>query len=131
MTATQDDMIAELQRASVNLQQRLDAALARRDSDYNERIEHQTATIDVLMAMSASPEDPQPVFDLISVRARDICGAYGVTVCEFDGSLLHWRAATGISEDPAVREAAKAAFPTPPTRSRVLFVIHTAPWLLS
>jgi hypothetical protein len=68
------------------------------------------------MATSASPEDPQPVFDLISVRARDICGAYGVTVCEFDGSLLHWRAATGISEDPAVREAAKAAFPTPPTR---------------
>jgi len=65
--------------------------------------------------MSASPGDPQPVFDLISVRARDLCGAYGVTVCEFDGSLLHWRAATGISEDPAVREAAKAAFPTPPT----------------
>jgi two-component system, NtrC family, sensor kinase len=116
MTATQDDMIAELQRANVDLQQRLAAALARRDSDYNERIEHQAATIDVLLAMSASPEDPQPVFDLISVRARDICGAYGVTVCEFDGSLLHWRAATGISEDPAVREAAKAAFPTPPTR---------------
>jgi signal transduction histidine kinase len=115
MTATQDDMIAELQRANMDLQQRLDAALARRDSDYNERIEHQAATIDVLMAMSASPEDPQPVFDLISVRARDICGAYGVTVCEFDGSLLHWRAATGISEDPAVREANKAAFPTPPT----------------
>jgi two-component system, NtrC family, sensor kinase len=115
MTATQDDIIAELQRANVDLQDRLDAALARRDSDYNERIEHQAATIDVLMAMSASPEDPQPVFDLISVRARDICGAYGVTVCEFDGSLLHWRAATGISEDPAVREAAKAAFPTPPT----------------
>jgi GAF domain-containing protein len=115
MTATQDDMIAELQRANMDLQQRLDAALARRDSDYNERIEHQAATIEVLMAMSASPEDPQPVFDLISVRARDICGAYGVTVCEFDGSLLHWRAATGISEDPAVREANKAAFPTPPT----------------
>jgi two-component system NtrC family sensor kinase len=116
MTATQDDMIAELQRANEDLQQRLDAALARRDSDYNERIEHQAATIDVLMAMSASPEDPQPVFDLISVRARDICGAYGVTVCEFDGSLLHWRASTGVSEDPAVREAVKAAYPTPPTR---------------
>ncbi|MEA2896872.1 MAG: hypothetical protein QOJ84_2487 [Bradyrhizobium sp.] len=117
MTATQDDMIAELQRANVDLQQRLDAALARRDSDYTERIEHQAATIDVLLAMSASPEDPQPVFDLIAVRARDICGAYGVTVCEFDGALLHWRASTGISEDPAVREAAKAVYPTPPTRN--------------
>ena len=117
MTATQDDVIAELQRANVALQQRLDAALARRDSDYTERIKHQAATIDVLLAMSASPEDPQPVFDLIAVRARDICGAYGVTVCEFDGSLLHWRASTGISEDPAVREAAKAVYPTPPTRN--------------
>jgi two-component system, NtrC family, sensor kinase len=39
-----------------------------------------------------------------------------VTVYEFDGSLLHWRAATGVSEDPAVREASKAAYPTPPTR---------------
>ena len=117
MTATQDDMIAELKRANVDLQQRLDAALARRDSDYTERIEHQAATIDVLLAMSASPEDPQPVFDLIAVRARDICGAYGVTVCEFDGSLLHWRASTGISEDPAVREAAKSVYPTPPTRN--------------
>jgi signal transduction histidine kinase len=115
MTATQDDMIAELQRANVDLQQRLDAALARRDSDYKERIAYQAAANDVLKVMSASPEDPQPVFDLISVRARDVCGAYGVTVCEFDGSLLHWRAATGISEDPAVREANKAAFPTPPT----------------
>jgi hypothetical protein len=110
MTATQDDMIAELHRANVDLQQRLDAALARRDSDYNERIEHQAATIDVLLAMSASPEDPQPVFELIAGRARDICGAYGVTVCEFDGSLLHWRASTGISEDPAVREAVKAVY---------------------
>jgi signal transduction histidine kinase len=116
MTATQDDMIAELHRANVDLQQRLDAALARRDSDYNERIEHQAATIDVLLAMSASPEDPQPVFELIAGRARDICGAYGVTVCEFDGSLLHWRASTGISEDPAVREAVKAVYPTPPRR---------------
>jgi GAF domain-containing protein len=116
MTATQDDMIAELQRANVDLQQRLDAALARSDSDYNERIEHQAATIEVLLAMSASPDDPQPVFDLIAVRARDICGAYGVTVCEFDGSLLHWRASTGVSEDPAVREAYKAVYPTPPTR---------------
>ena len=43
---------------------------------------------------------------------------YGVTVCEFDGSLVHWRAATGVSEDPAVREAAKAAYPMPPTRDR-------------
>ena len=96
------------------------AELAERNSAFGERIEHQSATIDVLKAMSASPGDAQPVFDLIAKRARDICGGYGVTVCEFDGSLLQWRAATGVSEDPAIREAAKAAFPMPPTRDRPL-----------
>ena len=49
------------------------AALAQRNSEYGERIEHQAATIDVLKVMSASPGDPQPVFDLIVERARDLC----------------------------------------------------------
>jgi signal transduction histidine kinase len=92
------------------------AGLAARDSAYSERIAYQSATNDVLKMMSASPGDPQPVFDLISVRARNLCNAYGVTVYEFDGSLLHWRAATGVSEDPAVREAARKAYPSPPSR---------------
>ena len=48
---------------------------AQRNSEYGERIEHQAATIDVLKAMSASPGDPQPVFDLIVERARDLCDA--------------------------------------------------------
>ena len=38
---------------------------------FDERIEHQAATIDVLKAMSASPGDPQPVFDLITRRAAN------------------------------------------------------------
>jgi len=92
------------------------AGLAARDTAYSERIGYQAATNDVLKVMSASPGKPQPVFDLISVRARDLCNAYGVTVYGFDGSLLHWRAATGVSEDPAVREAAKTAYPSPPSR---------------
>jgi two-component system, NtrC family, sensor kinase len=118
MTATPDNAAPDPQRIIAELQRKLDesrAELAARNSAYSERIAYQGAANDVLKVMSASPGDPQPVFDLISVRARDICDAYGVTVCEFDGSLLHWRAATGISEDPAVREAFKAAFPTPPT----------------
>ena len=46
------------------------AALARRNSEFGERIEQQSATIDVLKAMSASPDDTQPVFDLIVRRAQ-------------------------------------------------------------
>ena len=92
------------------------AALAQRNTEYGERIEHQSATIDVLKAMSASPGDPQPVFDLIVDRARDLCDAYGATVFEFDGTGIHWRAATGVSDDPAVRAAYEAQFPMAPTR---------------
>ena len=55
------------------LQQRTDE-LAARNSEFGERIEHQSATIDVLKVMSASPGDPQPVFDLMAGRARpDLC----------------------------------------------------------
>ena len=38
--------------------------------------------------MSASPDDPQPVFDLIVRRARELCDAAAVGVHEFDGAML-------------------------------------------
>ncbi len=88
----------------------------RREADYAERIEYQAATIDVLKVMSASPGDPQPVFDLIVERARDLCGGCGVSVWDFDGTLIHLRAATGISDDPSVRQAAEAMYPMVPTQ---------------
>ena len=46
----------------------------------------------MLKAMSASPGDPQPVFDLIVERARELCNGYGAIVLEFDGTLIHLRA---------------------------------------
>ena len=91
------------------------AELAHRNSQFGERIKQQAATTDVLKAMSASPGDAQPVFDLIAVRARDLCDAYGVTVYEFDGTLVHYRAATGVSEDAGVRAEVSAMYPMPPS----------------
>jgi GAF domain-containing protein len=120
--ATPDKPVLDPQLVIADLERRLNevrAELVARNSAHSERIAYQAAANDVLKAMSASPGDPQPVFDLISVRARDLCDAYGVTVYEFDGSLLHWRAATGVSDDPVVRAAAKAAFPLPPTSDLV------------
>ena len=72
MTAPQITATTDPQSLIAALQQRLDAALAReaalaeelaardaalaqRNSEFGERIEHQTATIDVLKVMSASP----------------------------------------------------------------------------
>ena len=45
--------------------------------------------------MSASPGDPQPVFDLIARRARDLCHARGASLHEFDGELIHLRSLAG------------------------------------
>ena len=66
------------------------AALAERNSEYGERIEHQSATIDVLKVMSASPGDTQPVFDLIVRRAAELCNGSGAGLFEFDGELVHF-----------------------------------------
>jgi GAF domain-containing protein len=87
-----DQAVIALENARLlgELQQRTDE-LAARNSEYGERIEHQSATIDVLKVMSASPGDPQPVFDLIARRARDLCNAPRAGLFEFDGQLVHRR----------------------------------------
>ena len=110
MTAPQTDAITDPLAVIAALQQRLDAALAReaalaeelaardaapaeRSNEFGERIDHQAATLDVLKVMSASPGDPQPVFDLIVRRAQELCNGYGASLFEFDGTLVRYRAA--------------------------------------
>ena len=125
MTATQDDTIAGLQRSVAELRRERDAALsekaalaeelAARDSEFRERIEQQSATIDVLKVMSASPGDPQPVFDLITTRARELCGSVASMLFEYDGELLHMRTWGGY--DPAAAENYLRQFPMRPDRS--------------
>ena len=119
MTGTTDNAALDPQQIIAELQRKLDEAraeLAARNNAYSERIAYQAAANDVLKVMSASPGDPQPVFDLIVERARDLCGGYGSTVYQFDGTLIHWRAATGVSDDPSVRQAVQAMYPMRPTR---------------
>ena len=73
MTATTDNAAPDPQQIIAELQRKLDesrAELAARNSAYTERIAYQAAANDVLKVMSASPGDPQPVFDLIVERAR-------------------------------------------------------------
>src|SRR6201998_2986928 len=99
MTARLDTAVADLQRDNAELQRQLDACraeLAARNSEFGERIEHQSATIDVLKAMSASPGDPQPVFALIVRRARDLANTPQAGLFGFDGELVHLRSWVGI-----------------------------------
>jgi GAF domain-containing protein/nitrogen-specific signal transduction histidine kinase len=125
MASTQDDVIDELQRANAELRRENDAALAekaalaealaRRDSDFDERIAHQAATVDVLKAMSASPGDPQPVFELIAERANTLCNGASVAVYELEDGLVHCRVVHGL--DPVTVATWRAAFPMAPTAS--------------
>jgi hypothetical protein len=71
--------------------------LAARNSQYGERIAYQSATIDVLKVMSASPGDPQPVFDLITRRAWELCNANGAALYGYDGELIDLLSAYGTA----------------------------------
>ena len=50
-------------------------ALAASDAENRTLIARQAASIEVLKTISASPDDPQPVFELIARRARELCNA--------------------------------------------------------
>ena len=76
-------------------------ALTRRNSEYGERIEQQAATIDVLKAMSASPGDARPVFELIVDRARAFCEADHATTALVRDDMLHLQAFSGMSAEYA------------------------------
>jgi GAF domain-containing protein len=105
MTATDDDAIAELQRANGALRLERDAvrtentalvdALAQRNLAFEERIEHQAATMNILREMSASPGDAQPVFDLIVRQVRVLLNTPSAGLFEYDGKLVHYRANSG------------------------------------
>jgi PAS domain S-box-containing protein len=119
MATTQDELIATLQRANAELRRERDAALASRDSRYGEHAAHQAATIEVLKAMSASPGDPQPVFDLICRQARALLDGPSAVLFVYDGELVHLRAESGTSSvitDDAALAAYKRGFPMVPAR---------------
>ncbi len=118
MTATQDDLIAELQRTVADLRRERDLALAQRNSAFAERIEQQAATIDVLQAMSASPDDAQPVFEAIVRRAQAFCEADVAAVALLRDGQLQLRAHVGLTGTGA--RTYEAAFPRPADNSTAM-----------
>ncbi len=106
---------AETYRA---LQERT-TALAQRNSAYSEQVAHQAATIDVLKVMSASPSDAQPVFDLVSRLACEICGAQTAAFFSLENGLVHFRANFFAEEfmPPDALEAFRRRYPMPPNSS--------------
>jgi signal transduction histidine kinase len=76
---------------------------------------------ETVKAMSASPGDPQPVFDLIVRRAPELCNAVGATLLEYDGTLVHFRASHRLGVSSRAAEEALTAYsglyPMAPSRA--------------
>jgi GAF domain-containing protein len=88
--------------------------VARLSRELSEAREQQTATADVLKAISRSPTNIQPVFDMIAESARRLCEGQFCFVYRFDGQLLHFVAHHSLT--PEVLEMNRRAYPAPPSR---------------
>ncbi len=87
-------------------------------SETTEALEQQTAASEVLRVISSSPNDTQPVFDMIARRAMQLCGSQFCAVFRFDGALIHLVAHHGLSPDGTV--AYERNFPLPPSRKTAI-----------
>jgi class 3 adenylate cyclase len=86
--------------------------LAMRKLELTEALNGQAATSEILRAISRSPTDLQPVFDIIAENAVRLCGAEVGTVFRYDGTLLHLKAIYG--SNAAAMDAVRQAFPSAP-----------------
>jgi signal transduction histidine kinase len=88
---------------------RLFQELQVRNRDLTEALEQQTATAEILRAISASPTDVQPVFEIIAERAVNLSGGEVSAVSRFDGELIQLVAIHGMT--PEGVEAVRRSFP--------------------
>jgi signal transduction histidine kinase len=101
--------------------------------ELNEALERQTATAELLSVIASSPNDAQPVFDMIAKSARRLCKAQFCYVFRFDGELVHFAAQAGYASTP---EVLLTGYPLPPgrtsaaTRSILTGVIEQIPDVL-
>ena len=94
---------------------RLFKELEARNRDLTEALEQQTATSEILRAISNSPTDVQPVFDTIVRNAVQLCGARFGVLHRFDGERLHL-AAHDVTAD--VLDILRRTYPMRPSRSQ-------------
>src|SRR5262245_45789170 len=83
--------------------------------DLQESLEYQTAISEVLGVISRSPTNVQPVFDTIASSALHLCAGTFSSVFRFDGRLIHFAAAHGMT--PEGFEALRSTYPLPPGRA--------------
>ncbi|MBI2206648.1 MAG: GAF domain-containing protein [Candidatus Rokubacteria bacterium] len=94
---------------------RLFTELQEKNRAVTEALERQTATGEILRAISQSPTDVQPVFDSIVESAARLCRGIGGSLLLFDGELVHLAAVTQGGSTAAV-QAYRKSYPRPVTR---------------
>jgi signal transduction histidine kinase len=89
-------------------------ALTEAHSRVSETLGQQTATGEVLRAISRSAMDAQPVFQTIAESATRLSGGLFGSVYRFDGELIHMVAHDNYP--PGALEFSRRFFPAPPSR---------------
>jgi two-component system NtrC family sensor kinase len=115
MTATQDDVIAELQRANAELRRQLDESHAQRNECEAQRdaaLARETALAEVLDVITRSPGNPRPVFEAILQNAHALCGADVGGLNVYDGAYFRAVATHGYP-DAVAEQARGPRGPTP------------------
>ena len=74
-------------------------------NETKEALDQQTATAEILQAISSSPGNLQPVFDTLVRAAARFCGAPDVAIMRLNGDVLQAVAATGQFAEVLKREA--------------------------
>jgi len=91
MTAMLDDRVAELQRVTAELQQRLDERTRERD----EAEAQKAAMAEVMRVINSSPGDLTPVFDAMLEKATRLCEAPRGQLATYDGEFFRFVAVHG------------------------------------
>ena len=90
----------------------LERELAARTAELDEAQTYAAAISEVLRVIGESPDNVQPVFDVIAEQASALCAAKLCLVGRFDGELIHVAALRGAS--PEMKELIAAIYPAKP-----------------
>ena len=85
--------------------------------ELTEALQQQTATAEILRAISTSPTDAQPVFETIVRNAVSLSGSLFANVFRFDGEFLHFVASHNVG--PSYIELLQSKYPMRPDASQV------------